>query len=97
MIVEWSAWRSKTDVETRRPVPFRPDDAETLEEIGGGGSWPDEAAVLLAVLRRAEEASSCGDLCLDDGDWFVVVWWLDDGTTGSCARRLRALWTLEED
>jgi hypothetical protein len=97
MIVRWSAWNVETDVDTRRPMPFGPEAADTLEEMGCRGSWTDGDAVLTDVLRRLEESSSCGDIELDDGDWYAIVWWHDDGKSECALRRLRATWSLEEE
>ncbi len=97
MIVRWSAWSAEADAGTRRPVPLGPEAADLLEEIGNAGSWPDIDGMLSDVLRRIEDSSSCGDVELDDGDWYAIAWWHDDGRAECCSRRLRASWSLEEE
>lgn len=97
MIVRWSAWSAEIDPDTGGPKMPVPEESDANESSGKEGSWPDAEAVILSVEQDLEASYSCGDISLEDGEWYAIVWWHDDGRSECALRRLRASWSLEEE
>ncbi len=97
MIVRWSAWSAEIDDGTRGPKMPAPEDVDANESSGKDGSWTDVDDVMASVVQSLEESYSCGDLSLEDGEWWSIIWWHDDGRSECALRRLRASWSLEEE